>query len=404
MEIKSLTEELTKILEGDVVSFADYASKKQEPKQEEPQEVSKSGNPIVHIDSVIIKWAEGPQDDNRFPFGKELSYEEAQAMIFEQDYAFQVKPDSLGYDKVGVTVNYTIDGEKQSQDGRVDLGDGKYGIEAIDMRTWFDDCEVSNKPVEYKLEEYKKKYGTREENIDKFLAENPVELPAPKTDYSAKKDPVEVAVGDIFYDSEYSNYREGNIYSFFRVVRRTKASVWLEKLGQDVTSVPAKKEANDGRVILDTDHYIMPNDKVNNDKVYGLDLDKPFKLQLDWNKLVCAKQKDNWLRLWNGKALKESKESGYSLLNNALLEAVGYDFYGPMQLPDEDEGTFRIYYNGGNGVSEYLKKARNGRYVWKNAHNFDYANGEQPFTTTDYKLALELVDKFGGTVEKVEEE
>lgn len=88
--------------------------------------------------------------------------------------------------------------------------------------------------------------------------------------------------------------------------------------------------------------------------------------------------------------------------NVSVDEAVGFDYYGPIQLPDEDEGTFRIYYNGGNGDEQYLKKSRNGRFIWLDKHNFDYANGEKPFETNDYKLALQLIDKFGGTVKKVD--
>lgn len=86
-----------------------------------------------------------------------------------------------------------------------------------------------------------------------------------------------------------------------------------------------------------------------------------------------------------------------------MAEATGYDFYGPIQLPDEDEGTFRIYYNGGNGDEQYLKKSRNGRFIWLDKHNFDYDNGKKPFETNDYQLALQLIDKFGGTVKKVED-
>lgn len=89
--------------------------------------------------------------------------------------------------------------------------------------------------------------------------------------------------------------------------------------------------------------------------------------------------------------------------NVSVDEAVGFDYYGPIQLPDEDEGTFRIYYNGGNGDEQYLKKSRNGRFVWLDKHNFDYANGEKPFETNDYKLALQLIDKFGGTVKKIKD-
>lgn len=89
--------------------------------------------------------------------------------------------------------------------------------------------------------------------------------------------------------------------------------------------------------------------------------------------------------------------------NVSVDEAVGFDYYGPIQLPNEDEGTFRIYYNGGNGDEQYLKKSRNGRFVWLDKHNFDYANGEKPFETNDYKLALQLIDKFGGTVKKIKD-
>ena len=81
--------------------------------------------------------------------------------------------------------------------------------------------------------------------------------------------------------------------------------------------------------------------------------------------------------------------------------ATGYDFYGPKYMPDEDEGTFRIKYYGGPGHIEYLRKARNGKYHWKDQNDFDFIE-DYPFETTDYELAKKLVDQFGGEIEKKE--
>lgn len=88
-------------------------------------------------------------------------------------------------------------------------------------------------------------------------------------------------------------------------------------------------------------------------------------------------------------------------INTEVEEATGYDFYGTKEMPDEDEGTFRIRYYGGPGNVEYLRKSRNNKFHWKDQTHFDYP--EKPFETNDYKLALRLIDKFGGEIEKVDE-
>lgn len=81
-------------------------------------------------------------------------------------------------------------------------------------------------------------------------------------------------------------------------------------------------------------------------------------------------------------------------------EEQGTDFYGPVFLPNEDKGIFRIKYYGGPGKIEYLRKAKNGKYHWVDQTQFDYQD-DKPFETTDYELVKKLVDQFGGKPEKV---
>lgn len=98
--------------------------------------------------------------------------------------------------------------------------------------------------------------------------------------------------------------------------------------------------------------------------------------------------------------------------SNICEDYYGYDHYGPIALPDPDEVEedenkhYIVQYNGGAGRIEELYKARNGRYIWKNIANGDYENekrGCKRVVTTDYKKALELCQKYGGTVETYED-
>lgn len=300
MDITQINEALAKFIEGDVVNFADYAKKKQ-PTQNDM------------ITSIVFDVCEGPLDDDRFPCGKELSYEEAQAIIFEQDYKFRNTGNDVydfmgGYDKLHLTATVMHDGQEVKEHVRVDIGDGikgKDGANPIDIRHKLSyKYDIANPDVEYKLSEYEAKYGTREENIDKFIQTHQVDLPK-GTDYT-KKTIADIAVGDIFMDVSVDNYYSKSVYTFFRVVKKTPKSVWLEQLDKEKIGVPTKVRDN-GKLTVDMIKMVMPTDKVIEGKYTGFDLSKPFKLDTGYyEKSVCARQGRDSLIAWDGQAKAEA--------------------------------------------------------------------------------------------------
>ena len=331
----------SQVSEGEVVSFADYKAKKDDADvfTDLPQE---SDTVNVHIDSVTCTFVEGKQGDDRFPINKPLSFEEMQAKIYEEDYKVaNCDVEHGGYDKFYYNADITIDGKKETySEGRLDLGDGfKYGAENVSIKYMmmhylpkYDQFNgkkivIDNPDVKYDIDAYKSKYGTREENIDKFITEHPVELPQGK-DYSAK---ATVEEGDIFYTSDSDNYYGKRYYDFFKVVRTTKASAWVKPLKDSYIEVPEKVEEGTGSnkfFMVDKVKYTVPTDEVIDADAFGMDFDKPFKIGVDYNKKPMLSQGSKhkvYLRAWNGKALKEGlemKKSIYTALNEEIEKYI----------------------------------------------------------------------------------
>ena len=192
------------------------------------------------------------------------------------------------------------------------------------MQHYLGDEYVIDAPdIPYDYEVFKSKYGTREENGKKFVNDNKQELPK-GTDYSAKSID-EIAVGDIFFQSEYSSYSSSTYYIFCRVTKKTKSSVWLEELK---TKKIKNVDYQNGR--LEDIFYAVPSDEVSTEqRLYGVDYSKPFRLSLGYdNRLQCSQgsgYRKEVLYAWKGNAMKENynQPSVYARLNeefDKLLE------------------------------------------------------------------------------------
>ena len=332
--LKDLLEQFA-ILEGDVVSFADFKAKKDgEEIKEEPKT---DGKKQIEIKSIKIIAKEGKQDGNPFELGKEYSYEEAQKLINEADYIVW-NCDLLdgGYDKTDYIATILVNGEEDEYKGRIDLGDGKSNIMAVNIKytmQHFLDSQYPNEyfvnapDITYDYEEFAKKYGTKEENINKRVANNKKELPTGVN--SAAKSLDEIGIGDIFVKSGYDDYYRRNYYVFFEVTKRTKSSVWLRPIGSKKIEQPIN---NNGQ--LDYENYCIPDvAKERQNGSYGVDFEKPYRLSLGYdNKILCSQgsgyRKETYYA-WNGKALKEGfemKKSIYAKLNEDLKPYL-HEFY-----------------------------------------------------------------------------
>ena len=92
------------------------------------------------------------------------------------------------------------------------------------------------------------------------------------------------------------------------------------------------------------------------------------------------------------KEMPQGNKLQEEFLTKELNEDTGYDYYGSLEMERFDGPAF-IQYNGGPGAIEYLIKARNGRFVWKNA-----GNGDEPYKFASYDDALKVQQKVGGEI------
>ena len=201
------------------------------------READESSVAKVKINSVKFEGKEGAQDDKNWVEGKTYSFEEFQKLVYEYDYAVWNQADRLGYDKLWYTADITVDynGKQEhiAHDGRLDLGDGKYGKDMVaymvknsvanDLGIDVSQVEIMNPEVPYDSEAFAGKYGKYEDNLDKFIADRTAEIKTPKYARNRGNTKAEdIEVGDFFVEGDYGH--------FYRVVRRTKSSVWLEKV------------------------------------------------------------------------------------------------------------------------------------------------------------------------------
>ena len=313
----------------DVVSMADFKAKKSGEKVD--KEVKQDGKKHIEIVDVTFKFIEGNNSVSIIKLNQPYPYEEAQKKINELDYyTWNADPTMFygGYNKSDYIANILVDGEPDTYKGHIDFGDGKSNVLAVNikynMQHYLGDEYVIDAPdIPYDYEVFKSKYGTREENGKKFVNDNKQELPK-GTDYSAKSID-EIAVGDIFFQSEYSSYSSSTYYIFCRVTKKTKSSVWLEELKpKKIKNV----DYQNGR--LEDIFYAVPSDEVSTEqRLYGVDYSKPFRLSLGYdNRLQCSQgsgYRKEVLYAWKGNAMKENynQPSVYARLNeefDKLLE------------------------------------------------------------------------------------
>lgn len=339
----------------DVVSMADFKAKK-----------GGEDETLVHINSVIITGCEGLNNDDRFPFGQEISLEEAQTLINKEDYKKYIQ--GMGCDKCFFQPKFTVNGEeksisdylKYSSELRVDLHDGaKYGYEQISIidnlkavleHSGLKNVIIDNKEIPYDKAALEKEFGTKEEAMQKYVDSHKVEIPQGKG--CADKTIEEIAVGDIFHDSDYSDYSRNYYYDFYRVVKKTSKSVWFEPLKRQRVEEPVIK---DGRI--DYQGYQYPSDEVDADKqgkgYHLMDFSKPFRLTTKYDNKVKAEQGAGRYKVtlypWSGTALAEEFKMGKSIYAKLNEEVSKY-----LNEDTTISGKCLVYVDGSDGSDERI--------------------------------------------------
>lgn len=82
----------------------------------------------------------------------------------------------------------------------------------------------------------------------------------------------------------------------------------------------------------------------------------------------------------------------YESIKENFKEDEGYDYWG-SKVMEPFKGRAYIQYYGGPGALEYLHKARNGRYVWK-----DSSFPGDPYIFNSYEDALKVQKEVGGEI------
>ena len=285
MNIKKLNEELRALLEGDVVSFADFKRRK---------EAEKNLNEAIHIDikKIKIRWCESAFGNVFFKDGEEMSYEEFQTKVYAADYFLQSYE---GYCKCAYTAIIEMqegpyrEPEETTYDGRVDLGDGQQYVNLmVNMEQFINESTgkavfFDNVPVhisQEKIKELAKIYkdpNKKQTDVDKQDIKNNTNNINKDYSNNETKTAQDVEVGDILYVSWGYDM---TIVDFYRVIEKKKASIKLECLAHKFT--PEQDE-------------VVPIDKViPNDKVDG----KLFRLSKHYG--VCQIN-GHIARYWNGK-------------------------------------------------------------------------------------------------------
>ena len=280
MNIKKLNEELRALLEGDVVSFADFK------RQKEAEKNLKDAFQI-NIKKITIKWCETAFGIRFFKDNEEMSYEDFQKRVYVADYFLQ---QNKGYCKCAyiADIDLTENGktEEETYEGRIYLGEGKENVnllvnmeqfinESTGKAVFFDNVPVIMKDSE--IESLSKIYKTPYKEPEKNVAD--VSQNSLIKDYSNNetKTAQDVEVGDILYVSWGYDM---TIVDFYRVIEKKKASIKLECLAHKFT--PEQDE-------------VVPIDKViPSNKVDG----KLFRLSKHYG--VCQIN-GHIARYWNGK-------------------------------------------------------------------------------------------------------
>lgn len=281
IDISALNEELKSLLEGDVVSFADFKRQKEAEKNLE--------NALqINIKKIKINWCETAFGIRFFKDNEEMSYEDFQKRVYVADDFLQ---NYEGYCKCSYTAYIDITEHGQTSDdtyeGRIYLGDGKENVnllvnmeqfinEVVGKAVFFDNVPVIMKDseIESLSKIYKAPYKEPEQDPSSPSQNSLVK------DYSNNdtKTAQDVEVGDILYTSWGYDM---TIVDFYRVIERKKSSIKLEALKRKFTS----------------DRKVVPTDSVVAD--YNVD-GKLFRLNNNYG--VC-KVRGHVASYWKGNPL-----------------------------------------------------------------------------------------------------
>lgn len=287
MDFKQLNEELKQILEGDVVSFADFKNRKtaERRKERSAEFLKQHGDElqaqldkfndsalVVTIDKIKVLWAEGPIKNPHYEPGEEFSYENFQEDLYARDYMNQIQEK---YDKCEFEIFWTQnDGlYNQSMKMRVTIGGGREECNIFETFEMILDQKndrrvmITNDPVKYNENYYKqlaKEYG-----IEPPVKENPLNDPIVKS--YVRNTPQEVEVGDIL---ECNWGYSMSLVDYYKVIERKKASIKLAKLETKIVS------GDGGRGTC------IPTDKTKPDQYVD---GKLFRIGYKYdNKVVCS--------------------------------------------------------------------------------------------------------------------
>ena len=253
MNIRQLNEEFRKLLEGDVVSFADFKRQK---------EAEKNLNQALHIDikKIKIRWCEGAFGNEFFKDEEELSYQDFQTRVYAIDYFLQSFD---GYCKCGYTAEIEIqegphgDPEESVYNGKLDLGSGSQYVnlminmeqfinENTGKAIFFDNVAV-NLP-EQKIKELAKIYKGPKDKQDTDNTNKDRDIINKDYSNNGTKKPEDVQIGDVLYTSWGYDM---TIVDFYKVIERKAKSIKLQRIeGKRIDGkvVPTDKPMTDKNV------------------------------------------------------------------------------------------------------------------------------------------------------------
>ena len=280
---------ITKMTEGEVVSFTDYKRKKQNDQflKDNEEELNKlmENKIFVDINGIDIIWAEGRNDGvNCFKDGEKLSYEEFQKRAYEYSYVLK---DRVGVDKVKITIYFTINGEEDRYNTMIYIGDDKnlefkdVNLQRVLSRAWkeyFDGKEIiiRNAILPEDVDFNNLKYAQLEK-------EEPEQEPLPDYVKDYTKDPQDVAVGDILTCSwGYSM----SLVDYYKVIERKAKSIKLAKLQNKILT---------GGGYSGT---CMPSEEIKRDQYVD---GKLFRIGCKWSKDVVCQINGHSVYYWDGK-------------------------------------------------------------------------------------------------------
>jgi len=293
MDFKKLNEQLNKFLEGDVVSFADFKRQKRNKEflaqhgAEMQKDIDKfrQNTLLVEIEKIKVLFCEHPKDNSYFKEGEELSYENFQERLYALDYMNQImeKLDKCDF----VVYLKASDNDKQTLRMTAVLGEGRNECDIftrleIKLRNVEKDVMITNDPVKYNETYYKSL--VKEYNIQPPVKEEPLKASYVK-DYSkgGTKTAQDVEIGDILSRMSGAGMTQ---WHYYRVIRKTGSSVWLEALA-------VKRISGDGW----TGKCIPTEEVIKDQDVDG----KRFQLGYKYDKHVVCSVNGHSCYYWDGK-------------------------------------------------------------------------------------------------------